>query len=934
MSHPDAPDVPVAPARRTFFRGASLVWLVPLLAVLVALAVAWQTYSQRGPLIEITFDNASGIAAGETELRYRDVAVGVVERVAFTSSLDRVAVFVRVEKDVASYMDGDAKFWVVRPEVTTRGVTGLDTVLSGVFIEGSWDTQADGMRRRFEGLPQSPLVKGGQKGLRLMLRSDTDQGLTENTPILYKGLEVGRIGAARITQDGSAVYADAIILSPHDRLITTATRFWDTSGFTFSLGPNGAELDFKSIASLVSGGITFDTLVSGGEPPSEGLTYTVYPDEASARNSVFEGSSGRKLTTAVLFFENVAGLTADSPVEMRGLKVGRVVNISGLVDEERFGDSRVRLVAVLEIDISRLGLPGQVGTAEALSFLAERVSEGMRAQLTNASILTGGLKIVLTDVPDAPPADFDPAAEPYPFIPATASDLRDVSATAEGVFERINALPIEDLLSSAIRLMDNAAALVSSPDLQQAPSDLRAILADVQGVVGNADLQRLPADVSATVAELQAAIGDLRATLGRFDEQQGVDRALAAVDAAAAAAEGVTAAVSGVPDLLAELQGAAGDFRPLADDVQQTLARLQGLLDQAQTLLAAPETQGLPTGIAALVAELQATATELQGTIATLNRDNGVERLLAAVDAAAAAADSVSGSVEGVPALVEDLRATAARARDLPLDQVMARIDAVLASADALIGTDAARALPTELTATLTDLRGLTATTGDLIGSDGVQALPGDVSTLLAELQGTATDLRATLAQVTEQRGVERLLAAIDATATAANDVSGSVEGVPALVTEIRAVADQARDLPLRDLTERASDLLASANGLVASEDTARLPARLNEALSELAAILADIRQGGAVENVNQTLAAAQRAAETVADSAARLPSTFDRIDGLLGDASTTIAGYGQTSELNREIRSALREVQRAADAVASLARALERRPNSIILGR
>lgn len=934
MTH-TPPDVPVSAAKRGFWRGgASLVWLVPALALAVAVFVAWQSINDRGPVIKIMFDNASGVHAGETELRYRDVAVGTVEKVAFTPDLSKVSVSVRVDKDVAPFIDNSASFWVVRPEVTTRGVTGLDTVLSGVFIEGTWDAEAKGLKYQFDGLPQAPLVKGNQKGLRFTLRSTRDEGLTENTPILFKGIEVGRIGPAKITQDGSAVYSEAIIYSPHDRLVTSATRFWDTSGFTFSLGPNGAEIDFTSIASLVSGGIAFDTLVSGGDPVADGQTFQVFPDEGSARNSVFEGSEGRKVNVSVLFEENVAGLAADSPVELRGIKVGRVLSVTGLVNPERFGDNRARLVAVLELDVTRLGLSAQTTKEDAIDYLASRVQDGLRAQLTNASILTGGLKIVLTQVDDAAPAELDRNADPYPFIPTTASDVQDVQATAEGVFERINKLPIEDLLSSAIKLMNNASDLVASPDLQATPSDIRAILANVQNVVGNDALQQLPGEVSDLLAELQGAAEDLRSTVAKLNDQNGVDRALAAIDAAAKAAETISTAAEGVPGLLDEVQGVAADARPVVGQVQQALAELQGLTAQARALIGSDAAQGLPAEVSDLLARLQDTAGQLTDTIAAVNDQDGVARLLAAIDAAGAAAGDVSSSVEGVPELVTQLQGVAANARELPLDQVVTRVNALLDSADTLVGSEGTQALPAELNATLSDLRMVMASAQGFIGSEGVKALPGDASALMAELQGTAADLRATLAQVTEQRGIERLLAAVDSAAAAADDVSSAVEGVPALVADIQSVAAEARDLPLDELTRRVSDLVSSADALVSSEDTARLPERLNEALSQLSAILADLREGGAVENVNATLASARRAADSITASSDRLPSVIDRINGLLGQATTTIGGYDQSSELNRQLRSALRDVQQAADAVASLARALERRPNSIILGR
>ena len=79
----------------------SAVWLVPLVALVIALGVAWKTYSDRGPTIEIVLDNAAGVEAGQTTIRFRDVNVGTVESIALTPDLGRVVATARIRKDVA-----------------------------------------------------------------------------------------------------------------------------------------------------------------------------------------------------------------------------------------------------------------------------------------------------------------------------------------------------------------------------------------------------------------------------------------------------------------------------------------------------------------------------------------------------------------------------------------------------------------------------------------------------------------------------------------------------------------------------------------------------------------------------------------------------------------------------------------------------------------
>lgn len=696
------PNVPIRPARRSFLERVSIVWIIPLAALVIALGVAWQSYADRGPLIEITFENASGIVSGQTELRYRDVAVGVVESITFTENLHRVLVAVRVDNSVADYIDQDAQFYVVRPEISSRGVSGLETVLSGVYIDGIWNEEAQGLVTRHEGSDDTPLMAGDRGGLMIRLKATPDAGLTEKAPIVYQGIEVGRIGQATITDDGVTVEAEAVIFAPHGRLINTSTRFWDASGFSFSLGPSGARIDFSSVASLVSGGVTFRTVVSGGEPAQPGESFLVYADEGAARSSVFSDEEGPALDLTAVFEDNVSGLAVDAPVDLGGVRIGRVTALSGIVDPEQYGDNRVRLAATLSINPSRLGIEGsEVGTDSALNFLAGRVDEGLRARLATASLLAGGLKVelVMVDDPADPEAVLNREASPNPRIPTTDSDISDVSATAEGVFERINNLPIEELLQSAIGLMDNISRVAGSPDLRALPTDLRGTVSDLRAFIGSEDLQRLP---------------------GRID----------------------------------------------------------GIANEIDTLLA------------------------------RLNEEDAVTRILDAVDAAkeavSEASTAVSDSVSGLPALTERLTAVAAKAENVPLEQLSEDLSALMQSTTAVLDTDGARALPEDL----------------------------------------------------------------------------------------------------------------------------------GDALNELQAVLKELREGGVVDNLNATFDSAREASDTLRDVARQLPSLLDRAKSVLAQAGTTVQGYDADRGVGRDLATALREVERAAAAVSSLARALERNPNSLLFGR
>ncbi|SLN24491.1 Paraquat-inducible protein B [Aquimixticola soesokkakensis] len=653
----DLPDVPIETTRKSLADRASIVWIVPLGALVIALAIAWQHLSERGPLVEISFINGSGISAGETEVRYRDIAVGMVEDVTLSDDLTKVIAHVRFDKDVADYIDDDAAFWVVRPEVTTRGISGLGTVLSGVYIEGQWNDDPQGTVSMIEGLAQAPLLAPGKQGLVVTLNAEGQNSISGNTPILYRGIEVGITGSPRLGRDGQTVAVDAAIFAPYDGLVTSTTRFWNTSGFSLNISTSGASVDFESLASLLSGGITFDTIASGGAVVAKGSNFDLYDDEETARSSLFTKSEGPSLELTVIFENNVAGLRTDAAVELDGLRIGTVTNLSGLVDPERFGDSRVRLIATLSIQPERLGL-GDDSALKPMAYLQQVASEGMRARLANTSLLTSGLKIELVRLPDAAPAKIDMTGDPYPIFPTAPAELTDVAATAEGVFNRVNNLPIEELLTSAIDFMNGATTLVTNASLQQTPNEVYGLIGDIRGLVTSESVQGVPAQVSAVLDDLQSATSHLDETLTAINQAELATRLGQVLGTIELAVTSANQSIDGVPQILERVDTLLANLESVP--VDQLAQDLSGLVTATEALIDQPTTRQLPQEINGALSELSAIMAELRtgGTVQNAN------------DALASASDAAD--------------AVAKAANDLP--RIVARLDGLLVEASGTLG--------------------------------------------------------------------------------------------------------------------------------------------------------------------------------------------------------------------------------------------------------
>lgn len=658
MSDQQPSELDLQPIKRSFWRNLSPLWAVPLLSLVLALGLAWQSFSDRGVLIEILFDEASGVTAGETLIKYRDVTIGEVERVDFTEDLTKVIVYARVNKAVVPYLDEDATFWVVEPEVSARGISGLSTVLSGVYIQGAWDDQIGTAKTTFDGASTPPSVLPNYKGTRITLRAADGQMVSAGAPIFYRGLEVGRLGTPRLTSTGDAILIDAYIDAPHDKLLNSATRFWDTSGFSVSFGSGGLALNVESIATILSGGIAFDSIFENGGSISTSAVFDIYDEEAEARRSIFVGRVQNGVAVSVAFGESVSGLTPGAPVQFAGIEVGEVSEIRAQVNDEN-PDQAITLLASLNLDPLRLGMPNDATTEETIDFLRVSVENGMRARLATSGIFSSSLIVELVMIDDTPEASLILRGEDEPILPSVRSNIPDFTATAEGMIERINSLPIEELLDQAIKTMASIEDLAADPDLRTVAPATRTLLEDTSALINSPDLQAIPTDLRATITDLRTITEELRSA----DVSGTLTRALTAAETTA---NNLSTASENVPALIEDLRTLTAKANSL---------EAEALITQATTFLASADAVINTDGARALPQSLTDALDEVRLAVAELRGGGAVDNLNAALNSAQAAAESIDVAAE-------DFRVTMA---DLP--RLSEQLKGVLATAERVIAS-------------------------------------------------------------------------------------------------------------------------------------------------------------------------------------------------------------------------------------------------------
>jgi paraquat-inducible protein B len=252
------------------------MWVVPIAAAAVAAWLVIDRVRQYGPEITIQFRDGSGLKVGQTPIKYRGVQVGEVTGLQITKDREAVLVKARLQRGIASLASEGAVFWIVRPQVGWGNVTGLGTVISGPEIQvlaGKGDEKKS--VTRFVGLERAPVAMGAA-GLAVVLKAVRPVSLRPNSPVYYRGVEVGVVQDIDLSRDSTAAEIHIIVWQRYARLVRTGSAFWDVSGITLKGGLlKGMEVDFESLRTFLAGGIEFASPEKSPQARA-GTTYFLY----------------------------------------------------------------------------------------------------------------------------------------------------------------------------------------------------------------------------------------------------------------------------------------------------------------------------------------------------------------------------------------------------------------------------------------------------------------------------------------------------------------------------------------------------------------------------------------------------------------------------------------------------------------------------------
>lgn len=463
----------------------SAIWLLPLVAAFVAAFLAWHTLAERGPTITISWRTGQGLSAGQTKVQHKAVDLGTVRSLRLSDDMTHVIATVEMQRQATRFLTDNARFWIVRPRLSAGNISGIETLLSGAYIEldpGSPDAPA---RRDFLGLEDPPAVRSDEPGRTFRLTADRLGSLDSGSPVFFRDIAVGEVLGYELAPDGRQITMKIFVRAPYDSFVHPATHFWNASGVSISLGANGVELNLESLRAVLAGGVAFDTEADGldAPPASTDTTFALSPDEDTARTAGY-----RSQVAVVSYVEGSArGLSVGAPVELYGIRIGQVSDVQL---EYRPATTDFRVAVHMMIQPERLWhvTPDTNFDDVAAGLLAR----GLRAQLRASSLLTGQMVVAFDFFPDAPAAQLTRVGDEL-VLPAMPGEADALTTGLGNIVRRLNALPLEQIAANLNATLAGTNAIANSAELRRSLSSLAATLAGTRDLVRKLDAGMTPA---------------------------------------------------------------------------------------------------------------------------------------------------------------------------------------------------------------------------------------------------------------------------------------------------------------------------------------------------------------------------------------------------------------------------------------------------------
>ena len=470
------------------------IWIVPFIAVIIAGWLAYQYFSELGPEIKIIFPANEGLNAGQSQIKYRNVPVGTVKKIVLQKKGDGVTVIARMDKSVTPYLNSNTKFWIVKPEVGITGVSGLETLISGTYIN-MYATKEGKPLKSFRGLSEG--YRYSEDGEYFKLTAPSAYNIKQGTPVYFKNIKAGQVEHMNISLDGQNVEFAIFINELYVPYIHRSSKFWVTSAADVSFANGRLDLNVAPVASLVQGGIEFS---STGEDRSDTVpdkfAFRLYKNAQLAEGQTIGKGGDFIKSFEIVTQDSIAKLKRGAFVEYEGYEVGRVKDI-----ELSYNTETHKILGKVLVDIDLSSFSSKKDDLQSCqNKFYKAVEEGLSAKITPTDPFTGTLFVDLvfdTNTTDRSVVQ----GEHYVRIPSIPSDT-------SGIVDEV-----EKLVASLNRVVND-----NAEPIKLLVADLQKTVKDINAMTSTKSFKGMPDELNKTMKELTKTLRTAKKVLEGYDK--------------------------------------------------------------------------------------------------------------------------------------------------------------------------------------------------------------------------------------------------------------------------------------------------------------------------------------------------------------------------------------------------------------------------------
>ena len=494
----------------TKFNFITSIWVVPFIALLIAGWLAYQYYAELGPRIEIIFPSNEGLKAGQSQIKYRDVPVGLVEKITLQENGDGVVVIARMDKEAKPYLNAESKFWIVKPELGVSGVRGLDTLISGNYI-GIYGKKGSEFVDHFVGLDHSFRDNMGGGKYYVLKSARGESSISKGTPVYFKNIRVGQVEYVVLGSQNIFVEVVIYIDKAYTGYINLDSKFWVRSALDAELVGGALDVTIAPLTDLLNGAIEFS---SPGNDMNitlpDDFTFLLYKNKHNVNRKKL-GSAQKKIVLFMLHSNDaISNLDLGAPVKYNGFKIGAVIQIELAYDKTSYNmDANI----LIELDTSVFKDPNDLNTTGKENlYLA--VEDGLRAQILPSNPITGTLYVDLNF------ESFDQKKriekeDRYAVFPTVGYRSGNIMESAGKILDKINNLPLEKLVKSLNKVIDDTAEPIANAN--ELLIDLKKTAVQLSKMSSKKTFVAMPDEVNRTLKELTRTLRTTRKVVKGYD---------------------------------------------------------------------------------------------------------------------------------------------------------------------------------------------------------------------------------------------------------------------------------------------------------------------------------------------------------------------------------------------------------------------------------